>query len=106
MPLRCSAPPGCWSLRSSRCAAPKTKPKSCGAMIAKAKHQRLVLILIALAAVFGAIVLAMWGLRDRAAYFYTPAEVAAGKAAAGKSMRLGGMVEKGSIQHLVDGVTI
>ena len=75
-------------------------------MIAKAKHQRLVLIIIALAAVFGAVVLAMWGLRDRAAYFYTPAEVAAGKAAAGKSMRLGGMVEQGSIQDLADGVTI
>ncbi len=75
-------------------------------MVAKAKHQRLVLILVALAAVFGAVVLAMWGLRDRAAYFYTPAEVAAGKAAVGKSMRLGGMVERGSIQHLADGVTI
>ena len=75
-------------------------------MIAKAKHQRLVLILVALAAVLGAVVLAMWGLRDRAAYFYTPAEVAAGKAAPGKSMRLGGMVDKGSIQHLGDGVTI
>jgi len=48
----------------------------------------------------------MWGLKDRAAYFYTPTEVAAGKAATGQAIRLGGMVEKGSIQRLPDGVTV
>jgi cytochrome c-type biogenesis protein CcmE len=72
----------------------------------KPKNQRLVLIVAALAAVLLAVLLAMWGLRDRAAYFYTPAEVAAGKAAAGQPMRLGGMVERGSIQRQPDGVTI
>ena len=75
-------------------------------MIAKPKHQRLVLIVIALVAVAAAVLLAMWGLRDRAAYFYTPAEVAGGKAAVGQSIRIGGMVETGSIQRLPDGVTI
>jgi len=75
-------------------------------MIAKPKHQRLALIAIAGAAVLVAVVLAMWGLRERAAYFYTPTEIAAGKAAVGQPIRLGGMVEKGSIQRLGDGVTI
>jgi cytochrome c-type biogenesis protein CcmE len=75
-------------------------------MIVKPKHQRLVLILIAIVAVLVAVLLAMWGLRDRAAYFYTPTEIAAGKAAVGQPIRLGGMVEKGSIQPLGDGVTI
>jgi cytochrome c-type biogenesis protein CcmE len=75
-------------------------------MIAKPKHQRLVLIVIAIVAVLAAVLLAMWGLRDRASYFYTPTEVAAGKAAVGQPIRLGGMVEKGSIQRLADGVTI
>jgi cytochrome c-type biogenesis protein CcmE len=75
-------------------------------MIAKPKHQRLVLIVIAIVAVLAAVLLAMWGLRDRASYFYTPTEVAAGKAAAGQPIRLGGMVEKGSIERLGDGVTI
>jgi cytochrome c-type biogenesis protein CcmE len=75
-------------------------------MIAKPKHQRLVLIVIAIVAVLIAVLLAMWGLRDRASYFYTPTEVAAGKAAVGQPIRLGGMVEKGSIQRLGDGVTI
>lgn len=75
-------------------------------MIAKPKHQRLVLVIVAAAAVVAAVLLAMWGLKDRAAYFYTPTEVATGKAAAGQPIRLGGMVEEGSIEQLGDGVTI
>ena len=74
-------------------------------MIARPKHQRMVLVILALVAVLGAVLLAMWGLRDRAAYFYTPADVAAGKASAGKAMRLGGMVERGSVRREGDGVT-
>ena len=72
----------------------------------KAKNQRLVLVIAAASAVLVAVLLAMWGLRDRAAYFYTPADVVAGKAAQGQAMRLGGMVEKGSIARQADGVTI
>jgi cytochrome c-type biogenesis protein CcmE len=75
-------------------------------MTVKPKHQRLVRIVVAAAAVLAAVLLAMWGLKDRAAYFYTPAEIVAGKAAPGEAIRLGGMVEKGSIEHLPDGVTI
>ena len=72
----------------------------------KPKNQRLVLVSAALVAVLVAVLLAMWGLRDRASYFYTPADVAAGKANDGQAMRLGGMVEKGSIRHEAAGVTI
>jgi cytochrome c-type biogenesis protein CcmE len=75
-------------------------------MIAKPKHQRLVLIVIAAIAVGAAVLLAMWGLRDRAAYFFTPTDIAAGKATVGEPARLGGMVSAGSIQRLPDGVTI
>lgn len=74
-------------------------------MIARPKHQRLVLVILAIVAVLGAVLLAMWGLQDRAAYFYTPADIAARKAAPGKAMRLGGMVEKGSVERDADGVT-
>ena len=75
-------------------------------MIAKPKHQRLVLVAIAFVAVLAAVLLAMWGLRDRAAYFYTPADVVAGKAQPDQSIRLGGMVERGSVHRLADGVTV
>jgi cytochrome c-type biogenesis protein CcmE len=74
-------------------------------MIARPKHQRMVLVILALIAVLGAVLLAMWGLRDRAAYSYTPADVVAGKASAGNAMRLGGMVERGSVRRESDGVT-
>jgi cytochrome c-type biogenesis protein CcmE len=72
----------------------------------KPKNQRLVLVVAAVVAVLVAALLAMWGLRDRASYFYTPADLAAGKAVNGQAMRLGGMVERGSIQRQPDGVTI
>jgi cytochrome c-type biogenesis protein CcmE len=74
-------------------------------MNARPKHQRLILVVLALLAVLGAVLLAMWGLKDRAAYFYTPADVVAGKAVAGKAVRLGGMVERGSVKRDRDGVT-
>jgi cytochrome c-type biogenesis protein CcmE len=72
----------------------------------KPKNQRLVLVAAAIFAVLAAVLLAMWGLRERASYFYTPAEIAAGKAAEGQAVRLGGMVERGSIRRLPDGLTI
>jgi len=72
----------------------------------KPKNQRLVLVLAAIAAVFTAVLLAMWGLRDRASYFYTPADIAAGKAPEGKAMRLGGMVEEGSVRHAPGGAIL
>jgi cytochrome c-type biogenesis protein CcmE len=72
----------------------------------KPKNQRLTLIAVAAVAIVAAVLLAMWGLKDRAAYFYTPADVAAGKAQTGKAMRLGGMVEKGSVRKDADGVTV
>ena len=72
----------------------------------KPKNQRLTLIAVAAVAIVAAVLLAMWGLKDRAAYFYTPADIAAGKAQTGKAMRLGGMVEKGSVRKDADGVTV
>src|SRR5437868_12952822 len=72
----------------------------------KPKNQRLALVAAAVVAVLIAVLLAMWGLRERASYFYTPAEIVAGKAAPGQAVRLGGMVERGSVQRLPDGVTI
>ena len=70
------------------------------------KNQRLVLVGAALVAILVAVLLAMWGLRNQASFFYTPADIVAGKASDGQSARLGGMVEKGPIRHEPDGVTI
>jgi len=72
----------------------------------KPKNQRLVLVVAAMAAVLIAVLLAMWGLRGQASYFYTPADIKAGKAEQGRAIRLGGMVEQGSVRRQPDGVTI
>ncbi len=72
----------------------------------KAKHQRLVLALLALAAIIGAVLLAMSALKDQAAYFYTPSDAVKDGVPVGQAVRLGGMVEKGSIVREPDGVTI
>ena len=75
-------------------------------MMVKPKHQRLALVTLAAFALVGAVLLAMWGLQDRAAYFVTPSDIASGKATPDKAMRLGGMVVKGSLKRDVDGLTI
>jgi cytochrome c-type biogenesis protein CcmE len=72
----------------------------------KPKHQRLALVLVALVALVGAGLLAASALREEASYFYTPATLAKASVEPGKAIRLGGMVEKGSIKRDADGVTI
>ena len=72
----------------------------------KAKHQRLILALVAVVAIVGAAFLAMSALKDTAALFRTPSEVAKGTVPIDKPLRLAGMVVPGSIKRLPDGVTI
>ncbi len=72
----------------------------------KPKHQRLVLLLLALVALIGAALLAAWALRNQASYFYVPSDIAADPPAPGQAVRLGGMVEAGSLKTRADGVTI
>ena len=72
----------------------------------KPKHQRLVLLVVALVVVAGAVLLAIWGLRNQASYFYVPSDITADPPAPGQAVRLGGMVEAGSLKTRADGVTI
>lgn len=72
----------------------------------KPKHQRLVLVVIALVALAGAGLLAAWALRNQASFFYVPSELVAKPPEAGRAVRLGGMVETGSLKTDPDGVTI
>jgi len=72
----------------------------------KPKNQRLALLVLAIAAVLGAVLLAMSALKEQAAYFYAPADVARQGAPLDRNVRIGGMVRKGSIRRAADGVTI
>ena len=72
----------------------------------KPKHQRLTLLVLALVAVGGAGGLAVSALGDTATYFYAPADVAAKGIVPGQAVRLGGMVEAGSLSKAADGLTL
>lgn len=72
----------------------------------KAKHQRLTLALLAVAAIVAAALLALSGLRDQAAFFYAPSDVAAALPPPDRAVRLGGMVQRGSLKRAADGVTL
>ncbi|WP_109356699.1 cytochrome c maturation protein CcmE [Sphingorhabdus sp. EL138] len=72
----------------------------------KAKHQRLALAVLALVALVGAGLLAAFALQDQANYFYTPSDIVQKQPEVGQAIRLGGMVQKGSIQRADDGVTV
>ena len=71
----------------------------------KKKHQRLVLLLLAVTAVLGAVLLAMWGLRGNASFFYAPEDIAReGRPPLEKAVRVGGMVRR--IERQPDGVSV
>ena len=72
----------------------------------KAKNQRLILAVFAVAAVVGAGLLAVSGLQEEAAFFYAPGDVKEQGLPVDKAVRLGGMVKEKSIQHDADGVTV
>ena len=72
----------------------------------KRKNQRLIMLGLAIAAMFGAVLLGMSAIRDRAAFFYAPGDVAAKGLPLDRAVRIGGMVRTGSIQRHPDGLTI
>jgi cytochrome c-type biogenesis protein CcmE len=72
----------------------------------KPKHQRLVLLVIALGVLVAAGLLAAWALRSQASYFYVPSDILADPPEPDRAVRLGGMVQNGSLKTEADGVTV
>lgn len=72
----------------------------------KPKNQRLALLIFALVAVGGAVLLAMSAMRAQASFFYAPGDVAAKGLPLDRAVRIGGMVRRGSLRRHADGVTI
>ena len=70
----------------------------------KPKQQRMILLCAALAALAGAGALAASALGDTATYFYSPSDVLAKGVPPGEAIRLGGLVEPGSVAR--EGATI
>jgi len=63
------------------------------------RQNRMLLVTLLLFGVFSAGYLGIKAFNENLLYFYTPTDVANGKAPAGKSFRVGGLVEKDSVQR-------
>lgn len=72
----------------------------------KAKHQRMTLVILALLAIVAAGLIAAWALRNQANYFYLPEQMVADPPAKGQAVRLGGMVQRGSLETRPDGISV
>ena len=72
----------------------------------KPRHQRLTLAQLALGAVIAAGLLALSALKDQASFFYAPSDAQRDGLPLGREVRLGGMVQAGSIRRGSDGVTV
>jgi cytochrome c-type biogenesis protein CcmE len=51
-------------------------------------------------------VLVLSAFQENLVFYFSPTDVAAGKVPQGKSFRIGGLVEKGTVKRLADGVTV
>ena len=72
----------------------------------KARHKRLGLVIGGVTVLGIAAWLVLSAFQDNLVFFYSPTDVMEGKAPRGRSFRVGGMVEVGSIKRQADGVTV
>ena len=63
------------------------------------RQNRMLLVALLLFGVFSAGYLGIKAFNENLLYFYTPTDIANGKAPVGKSFRVGGLVEKDSVQR-------
>jgi cytochrome c-type biogenesis protein CcmE len=72
----------------------------------KARHRRFALIGAGLCALAIATALVLNAFRSNLVFFFTPSQVAAQEAPVGRTFRIGGMVEAGSLRREPDGLTV
>ncbi|MGE5649114.1 cytochrome c maturation protein CcmE [Noviherbaspirillum sp. UKPF54] len=72
----------------------------------KTRHKRMALIAAGLATLGVAAWLVLSAFQKNLVFFFTPTQIAAGEAPRGRSFRVGGMVENGSLKRQPDGVTV
>lgn len=72
----------------------------------KTRHKRLAIIVVGVAGLTIAGLFVLNAFRSNLVFFYSPTEVLAGKVATDKVIRIGGLVEKGSVQRSPDGLKV
>lgn len=72
----------------------------------KPRHKRFVLIGVGIGGLALSATLVLSAFQKNLVFFYTPSQVFAKEAPVGKSFRIGGLVENGSLKREADGVTV
>jgi len=72
----------------------------------KSRHKKLMVIVLGLAGVGIAAALILNAFQSNLVFFFSPTEVAAGKAPIDRAFRIGGLVEDGSVKRDPDGLTV
>ncbi|AOF83551.1 ccmE family protein [Methyloversatilis sp. RAC08] len=72
----------------------------------KPRQKRFALIAVGVIALAGAATLVLTAFEDNMVFFFTPSQVAAREAPQGRTFRIGGMVEEGSLQRGDDGTSV
>jgi cytochrome c-type biogenesis protein CcmE len=72
----------------------------------KPRHKRLAIIVTAVVGLTVASLFVLNAFRSNLVFFYSPTEVSEGKAPLDRAFRIGGMVEKGSVQRSADGLKV
>ncbi len=72
----------------------------------KPRHKRIAAIAIGVVALGIVTALVLSAFQENLVFFFTPTEVVANKAPQGRTFRIGGMVEQGSVKRQPDGVTV
>ena len=74
--------------------------------IMKPRHKKLTIIIASVAALGLSATLVLDAFQSNLVFFFSPTQVAANEAPQGKSFRIGGLVEEGSVKRQSDGVTV
>ncbi len=72
----------------------------------KPRTKRVAMVVGGIAALGVAAALILSAFQQNLVFFFTPSQVAANEAPQGKTFRIGGMVEKGSVKRDEDGLTV
>jgi len=72
----------------------------------KKRHKRIAFIVASLAALGLAAWLVLGAFRNNLVFFFSPTQIATKEAPVGKTFRIGGLVENGSLKRETDGLTI
>ncbi len=72
----------------------------------KKRHKRIGFIVTGLLALGTATALVLFAFRSNLVFFYSPSEIAANQAPVDRALRVGGLVENGSLKRDLDGLTV